>query len=209
MSAIARERPGLVGIGIPFIQTDAAINPGNPGGPLFDSAGKVIGINNAILAPAGRAFVGVGLAVPVDLLRESMDGLMDGGLSDVAAEVGELPERPRLGITAALSVDDYPAVLKEELDLPDHGVIVVEITTGGPADEAGLNEPTQVVVMAGRTFPIGGDIIVRAEGQDVRRTIELQKVVLEREAGDTVTLEVWHDSQIRSVDVTLEVVPVD
>ena len=208
VSAIERERPGLVGIEIPFIQTDAAINPGNSGGPLFNARGEVIGINNAILAAGAgpRAFIGVGFAVPVNLLHESMDELRAGGLSGVAAAVAELPERPRLGLSAAFTVDDYPPPMRQELDLPDHGIVVTELSPDGPAERAGLNAPTGAVMVGGQAMPVGGDIILAAEGQETRLVIDLQQVVLEHEAGDTLSLRVWHDGQERTVEVTLEVV---
>jgi serine protease Do len=210
VSAIEREQPGLVGIEIPFIQTDAAVNPGNSGGPLLNSRGEVIGINNAILAsPAGPGFMGVGFAVPINLLRQSMEELVAGGFSGVAAAIAELPDRPRLGITAPLTVDHYPKPLRDELNLPGHGVIVAEVSSGGPADRAGLQGSTEAVLLEGRPFPIGGDIIMAAEGQDVRRTIDLQRIILEKEAGDTVDLTVWRDGETRKVSVTLEVVAPD
>jgi serine protease Do len=211
ISAIERERPGLVGIEIPFIQTDAAINPGNSGGPLFNARGEVIGINNAILAsPMGpQAFIGVGFAVPINLLRDSMAELIAGGLSGVAAAVATIPDRPRLGLTGAFNVEDYPEPLREELGFPEQGLVVLDVTAGGPTDRAGLIGPTSAVVFAGEPFPVGGDIITAANGQQVRRLIDLQRVVLEHGEGDVVTLTVWRDGEERQVDVRLEVVPAE
>jgi len=211
VSAIERERPGLIGIDIPFIQTDAAINPGNSGGPLFNARGEVIGINNAILAAGAGpgAFLGVGFAVPVNLLKESMDALVAGGLSGVAAALAELPDRPRLGLSAALSVEDYPRSLRRELNLPAHGIVVTDISPGGPADRAGLIGPTGAVTDGRLTLPVGSDIIVSADGERMRRIIDLQQLVLRAKAGDTVTLTVWRDGEERQVEVTLEVVAVE
>jgi serine protease Do len=211
ISAIERERPGLVGIEIPFIQTDAAINPGNSGGPLFNARGEVIGINNAILAsPVGpQAFIGVGFAVPINLLRDSMAELIAGGLSGVAAAVATIPDRPRLGLSGAFNVEDYPGPLRDELGFPAQGLVVLDVTPGGPTDRAGLTGPTSAVVFAGQPFPVGGDIITAANGQEVRRLIDLQRVVLEHGDGDIVTLTVWRDGEERRVDVRLEVVPTE
>jgi serine protease Do len=211
ISAIERERPGLVGIDIPFIQTDAAINPGNSGGPLFNSRGEVIGINNAILAsPLGpHAFIGVGFAVPVNLLKDNMSELLAGGLSGVAAAIATIPDRPRLGLSGAYNVDDYPDALRADLGFPEHGLVVLEVTPDGPTDKAGVIGPTRAVIFAGHPFPAGGDIITEAAGQKVQRLIDLQRVVLEHEAGDVVTLKVWRDGEEREVDVRLEVVGID
>lgn len=211
VSAIEREQPGLVGIDIPFIQSDAAINPGNSGGPLFNASGEVIGINNAILSSTmgPGAFVGVGFAVPVNLLKESMEGLMAGGLSGVAAALVEMPKRPRLGLTAALNVEDFPPELRETLKLPEHGVAIGEVAPDGPADRAGLMAPTGVTLIGDVGFPVGGDIIVAVDGKDVERAIHLQQIILEHKAGDVVRLKVWRDGEFREVDVRLEVVPVE
>jgi serine protease Do len=208
VSAIKRGRPGLVGIEIPFIQTDAAINPGNSGGPLFNARGEVIGINNAILAsPVGpQAFIGVGFAVPVNLLKQSMGDLLAGGYSGVAAAVASLPSRARLGLSGAFHVDDYPDPLRHELGFPDHGVVILEVSPGGPAEDAGLVGPVSAVTFGGHPFPAGGDIIIAANGTQVRRFIELQRIVLEHEAGDVITLTVWRDGQERDVEVVLQVV---
>jgi serine protease Do len=211
VSAIERAGPGLVGIEIPFIQTDAAINPGNSGGPLFNARGEVIGINNAILvAPMGlQAFIGVGFAVPVNMLRASMDGLMAGGLSGVAAAIMGLHERPRLGLSGALDLDHYPEPLRRELQLPDHGIVVMEVSPGGPTDKAGLEGPTGTVIVNGQSFPVGGDIITKADGQEIRRLIDLQQVVLEHDPEIDLELTVWRDGQVRRVEVRLEIVPLE
>jgi serine protease Do len=208
VSAIEREQPGLVGIEIPFIQTDAAINPGNSGGPLLDSRGEVIGINNAILASAAgpQGFMGVGFAVPVNLLRESLEDLRQGGFSGVAARVGEIEQRPRLGITAPANMEDYPQSLRRELELPEHGVMVAEVTPGGPADQAGLRAATDGVLVAGRLLPIGGDVIIAIDGLEAERLIDLQQQILDREAGDIVNLTLWRDGQRVNVQVTLDIV---
>jgi serine protease Do len=205
ISAVERERPGLIGIEIPYLQTDAAINPGNSGGPLLNSAGEVIGINNAILAPGGT-FAGIGLAVPVNLLRGALQELRAGGLSGFAAAAAQLPHRPRLGLEVGLRVADYPPRLRRELGLPPQGVVVTRVSEGGPADRAGVRGPERGVLFDGRPFPVGMDIIIGIDGRDVARPIDVQRVVLEHAAGDVVTLRVWRDGVEREVEVTLAVV---
>jgi serine protease Do len=209
ISAVEREQPGLVGIEVPFIQSDAAINPGNSGGPLFNASGEVIGINNAILAsPMGpQAFVGVGFAVPVNLLKDSLEGLRAGGLSGVAAAVGEIGERPRLGLTVPMSVEDFPPPVREVLKLPEHGVIVGEVADGSPADRAGLRGTMGAMVVGGRAIPVVSDVIVAAEGEQVERPIHLQQIILDADPGDVIDLTVWRNGEERELDVRLEVVP--
>lgn len=208
VSAVEREQPGIAGIEIPFIQTDAAINPGNSGGPMLDSNAEVIGISNAILAsPAAPGGVpGVGFAVPVNLLKAHMGELLAGGLSGVAAAVAELRHRPRLGVNAPVTVDDYPHAVRERFDLPEHGVVIMDVVPGGPADRAGLSGPSDTVMFSGHALPAGGDIITGIDGQDVRRIIDLQQVLLERKAGDQVDLRVWRDGRERHVKVRIAVV---
>lgn len=205
VSAVERERPGLVGIEIPYIQTDAAINPGNSGGPVLNSAGEVIGISNAVLSPAGT-FAGIGLAVPVNLLKESFDDMRAGGLSGLTAAALELPDRPRLGLQIGLTVGNYPPPLRQELQLPEQGVVVTGVAEGGPADQAGIRGPQKVVTIGPYSFPVGMDIITGIEGQNVARPIDVQREVLKRGKGDEVTLTLWRNGSEREVEVELEVV---
>jgi serine protease Do len=208
VSAIEREQPGLVGIEIPFIQTDAAINVGNSGGPLLNSRGEVIGINNAILAaPGGYAgFMGVGFAVPVNLLKESMPGLERGGLTGVAAEAAQIEQRARLGVSVPLAVEDVPPQLRGELNLPEHGVVIAEVSPGGPADRAGIEGPAGMLMVGEHPFPVGGDVITAVNGQPAKRVIDIQQIILERAPGDIVEVTVWRNGEERTVPVTLEVV---
>ncbi len=201
VSAIGRELPEQGRINIPMIQTDAAINRGNSGGPLLNSRGELIGINTAILAGAGGGFVGVGLAVPSNFLAESLAAdLQEGG------PVGLAATRPRLGISIE-DISTYPEVVRENLRLPENGVMVVAVQPGSPAERAGLTAAQFDVTMGNQTFRAGGDIITAVDGEPVENASQLQSLIFAREAGDTVALTVLRDGEETTVEVTLEVIP--
>lgn len=206
VSAVERERPGIAGIEIPYIQTDTAINPGNSGGPLLNSSAQVVGINNAILGDPTGTFAGVGLAVPVNLLADSLEELQAGGLSGFAAAAAQIPDKPRMGLEVALSVDDYPQELQQELELPDHGVVVTAVAPDGPADAAGIQGPDSAVSVSARDFPAGMDIITAINEEAVDHAVDIQRVILEHGEGDIVVLDVWREGEAREVEVELEVV---
>ena len=156
------------------IQTDASINPGNSGGPLLDSAGRLIGVNAAIFSPSG-ASVGIGFAIPSDIVNRSVARLIrDGRII-----------RPVLGIRVAPD----PAVQQMGLS----GVLVLAVLEGGPADAAGL-QPTQETD-DGRVLL--GDVIIRLNGKPVRNNDELFAELEEHEVGDTVKLIVLRKPNTR------------
>lgn len=210
VSAIGRELTSIGQVQVEMIQTDAAINPGNSGGPLLNSKGQLIGINTAIVPGAGPggggANLGIGFAVPSDLLAEALTDLREGGLSGTFAQLQDIENRPRIGIAGAFTVDDFPREVRRSLDLPDNGVFVTEVAPGGPGAKAGLQGPQFGVTVNGRQYPAGGDVIVEADGRTIRSVRDLQRVVLEHEAGDELPLRVWRDGEVRDVTVVLEVV---
>ena len=156
-----------------FIQTDAAINQGNSGGPLFDMDGKVVGINTAIIARGGSS-LGIGFAVPVNLARPVIEQL---------AEFGET-RRGWLGVGIQEVTDDIAA----SLGRPNtNGAIVVEITKGGPSD--GVLEQ--------------GDMILQFDGKAVEKMRDLPRLVAQTEVGKAVKLTVLRDGHEQSLDVTL------
>ncbi|MFW6344996.1 MAG: S1C family serine protease [Halomonas sp.] len=206
VSGVGRELPGVGQIEIPMIQTDAAINPGNSGGPLLNSAGEVIGVNTAIVPGGGGVSgrpgsVGVGFAVPSNLLQESLHELEEGGLTDIAS-------RARIGVMIA-SLQGYPESIRERLGLPERGVMVVEVEPDSPAEEAGLKGASFEVSVQGRSMPADGDIITHVNGDPVREPRELQRLVFAHSAGDAVTLTVLREGEEREVEVELQEVPRD
>jgi S1-C subfamily serine protease len=172
------------------IQTDAAINHGNSGGPLLDERGRVLGINSQIKSSSGGG-EGVGFAVPVDTVRRSLGQLRETGRVDYGF----------LGVSAAPL---YPQ-LARRLGVPvDRGALVASITKGSPAAAAGLSAGNGKVDFQGqRDIPTGGDVILAVDGREVTKTRGLPDLIGTRGPGDTVTLQVLRGDQRRTVRVTL------
>lgn len=179
-----------------LIQTDAAINPGNSGGPLFDSAGRVVGMNTLIASRAQSSEtagnIGLGFAVPVNRVKR------------VARQIIEKGEysRPRLGASVFRL---YPQIA-EQLNLPNaSGVILGDITPGGAAERAGLRGGTQGVDINGTTVPIDGDIITAINNTPVRSVGDLRNVIeTEADPGDTITVTFLREGREQQVQVTLQ-----
>jgi len=166
------------------IQTDAAINPGNSGGPLLDSAGRVIGINTAIVSPSG-AYAGIGFAVPVDVVNRIVPQIIR----------GEPIAKPGLGITLV------PDNIVRRLGL--EGVLFYQVRQGSAAEKAGLR-PTVEGLNAGIAL---GDLIVGAGGKTVQHSNDLLKILDNHDVGDVLTLTVIRDDRKLQLDVTLQAVP--
>lgn len=211
ISAIGRELPSIGRVQIEMIQTDAAINPGNSGGPLLDSAGRLIGINTMIVpgvtAGGSAGNIGIGFAVPSELLIETLPSLREGGLTGVYALSLDIENRPRVGVQV-IAVADYPRRAREVLDLPDTGLVVMSVAPDSPAERAGLRAYTFEANIDGNAFPAGGDIILTANGRALRQAADLQRLLIDAREGDELRLEVWNAGATREVTVTLEVVPV-
>ena len=181
VSALGRRIEGLDRTPIEdVIQTDAAINQGNSGGPLLDSAGRVIGINTQIYSPSG-ASAGVGFAVPVNTVRRVVPQLIETGVY----------RPPQLGISAA-----HPSVARR---LRTNGVLVVEVVPGSGASAAGLRG-TEV---AGNSIVQMGDIIQQVEGEAVGSLGELKAILDRYQPGDEVTVTILREGDTREVAVTL------
>ncbi len=204
VSAISRYAPSIGRVEVPYVQTDAAINPGNSGGPLLNSQGELIGINTQILAGGGGVGgqvgnIGIGFAVPSNLLQESLAELEEGGFVS-------LQSRARLGIQIG-DVSAYPEAVRNNLNLPEEGVVVQSVEEGSAAEAAGLRGAQFDVNFQGTPIPAGGDVIVAVNGEPVTTTGELQNAVLSQSEGDTVTLTIVRDGQEQEVEVELAVVP--
>ena len=157
-----------------FIQTDAAVNPGNSGGALINTRGDLIGINTAISTRTG-SYEGYSFAVPANIVRKVVDDLTKYGVV----------QRAYLGV----SIADITPELAKELNLNEtQGVYLSEVTEGGAAEEAGIKK---------------GDILVQAGGKAVRKMSELLEVIGSRRPGDKMTVVVLRDGKEKSFNVTL------
>lgn len=162
-----------------FIQTDAAINRGNSGGPMFNIKGEVIGINTAIFATAGGGNIGIGFATPSALAKPVIEQLKTTGRV----------KRAFLGV----SLRDVTEEIAESLGLKkDQGVAVAEVSSGGPADKAGF----QV-----------SDIILTFDGKPVTRTKRLPTLVAETPVGKKVEVEVYRQGKTITLTPTLGEMP--
>ncbi len=178
-----------------LIQTDAAINPGNSGGPLLDRAGRVVGVNTAILSES-RSASGVGFAIPSNTVRRIVPYLIADGAFD----------HSWLGISGT-TVSTAQA---DAMQLPDdvRGVIVSDVVRGGPAESAGLRGSTDAVNTPFGPAVINGDIIAAINGEPIAQMGDLIAYLETRTLpGDTVTLRVWRDGQYIDLSVTLQARP--
>jgi S1-C subfamily serine protease len=194
VSAINRSLSSGTGFAIPgAIQTDAAINHGNSGGPLFDAAGQVIGINAQIQTTSGGG-EGVGFAVPIDLAKRSLQQLVEHGhVSYGWMGVRLSTITPAIAGRFGLSVRQ--------------GALIVEVTGGGPADHAGLRVGGDVQPFQDGTIRPGGDVIVSEDGHPVTSSDQFVRLVAEASPGQVLHLRVARGHNVRNVNVTLGVRP--
>ena len=176
------------------IQTDASINPGNSGGPLINAEGKVVGIDQQINTTSGGN-EGVGFAVPINLVKRSIEDLRDDGEASY----------PYIGVS---SQPLYPQLAEElDIDAPT-GSLVSSITPDGPADDAGLKGCSgQPVRFQGSQVDVGGDVIVAVDGTELVAENDLSRLIAQSRPGDTIKLDILRDGEKMSVDVKLEARP--
>lgn len=177
-----------------IIQTDAPINPGNSGGPLLNTRGEVIGINTAIRSATGE-FAGIGFAVPSNTIAKIIPALIETGKFN----------HPWVGISGRDMSPGLASAL--ELDEP-RGILVVEVVPGGPAEKAGIRGGDNPTRIEGQTVPLGGDIILELDGNQIRKLDDIL-VYLQREktVGDTIDVTVLRDGQLMNIELHLEARP--
>ena len=172
VSATSRSLPD--GTYVPFIQTDAAVNPGNSGGPLFNTRGEVIGINSQIFSRSG-GYQGISFAIPINVAAQVKEQLV---------KYGKV-ERGRMGV----AIQEVSQSLAQSfgLDKP-RGALVAAVEPGGPADKAGIKP---------------GDVILSVNGKAVDRSAELPPLVAAVKPGTKANFDVWRDGAKRTIAVTV------
>jgi S1-C subfamily serine protease len=178
-----------------LIQTDAAINPGNSGGPLINLNGEVIGVNRAIQTESTTVTgevsnSGIGFAISSNIVRRVVPSLIEKGSYDY----------PYLGLS---SVSGLTLSMQEILGLTQpNGAYVTSITTGGPADKAGLKAGTQATTVQG--YYAGGDLIISVDGHQVNEFNDmLSYMILNKVPGDTMTVTVLRNGEPLELVITL------
>jgi putative serine protease PepD len=169
---------------IEAVQTDASINPGNSGGPLLDSQGRMLGVNSQILSPGGGGSVGIGFAVPSNVAQRVVPQLI---------QFGKV-KRPKMGVATR---DIGP--IKKQLELKiDEGVLVMGVTPGSGAETAGIKATQQ-------SFDgiILGDIITAIDGEAVKTTDDLYRIMDKHQIGDTIKVDLVRDDKKVTVSVKL------
>jgi putative serine protease PepD len=196
VSAVARQIQAPNGFPINnAIQTDAAINHGNSGGPLLNMQGQVIGINSQIADSGVDANVGVGFAIPIDMVKQIASDLEKNGHVTHAW----------LGI----SLSPIDATLADQVKLAaTKGAMVQSVEPGSPAAKAGLRPATDQTVLDGETYAIGGDIITAIDGKQITSITDLQSAIQQHRSGDVVKLTVARAGGVKTdLTVTLGTQP--
>ena len=158
-----------------FIQTDASINQGNSGGPLFNLEGKVIGINTAIIAPGQTGSIGIGFAIPSNAASNIIDQLI---------KFGET-KRGWLGVRIQQVTKEIAEV--QQLDEPK-GALIAGVSEGSPAEKAGVKP---------------GDIVLEFDGKQIKTMRNLPKIVANTKVGEKVDLKIWRNKKLISKKLTL------
>jgi serine protease Do len=160
---------------VPFIQTDVAVNPGNSGGPLFNLAGEVVGINSMIFSQTG-GYMGISFAIPIEVAMDVRDQLVKTGRV----------VRGRIGVV----IQDVDAGLAKSFGLEKpQGALISDVQPGAPAQKAGLKP---------------GDIVLRVNDEPVDRISDLSGAISHQSPGDEATLTVWRGRKEQQIKVPVE-----
>jgi len=171
------------------IQTDAAINRGNSGGPLLNSHGEVIGINTAIYTPSGTT-AGIGFATPINIAKRIAQDLITEGRV----------RRAYLGVSA---IGLWPD-LSQALKLPvEQGLLVERALQGSPAAQAGIRGGDHAVLAGLQRLVIGGDIIVAIDGRETASNLDVNLVLNQKRPGDVIRLTLYRGGKKMDLSVTL------
>jgi S1-C subfamily serine protease len=196
ISALNRSIQSLTGFDTPgAVQTDAAINHGNSGGPLLDAGGRVLGINAQIQTTTGDGS-GVGFAVPADTVKRSLAQLREDGTARYAY----------LGVA---STAVYPQLAKRFGLKTNTGAWIQQVTHGGPADQAGLRAGSGDQRFQARDYSPGGDVVVAVGHQRVAQESDLAQALLPYKPGQRVTLTVRRGDATEHITVKLGERPLD
>jgi S1-C subfamily serine protease len=196
ISALGRLIPSNANLGSQYsipsiIQIDAPINPGNSGGPLLNMRGEVVGINSAIFSSTGE-FSGVGFAIPSNTIRKVIPSLITKGSFT----------HPWIGLSGTNVTPEiaHAIGLKE-----NRGFLIVDTTSGGPAEKAGLRGGNKTTNINGRQIALGGDVIEKIDNKAVRKIDDIL-IYLDsmKSVGDTVTLVVLRDGQMQKISLRLD-----
>ena len=175
------------------IQTDAAINHGNSGGPLLNRQGQVIGVNSQIETGSSSdtsGNVGIGFAIPSNTVKTVIAQLIREGHID----------RAFLGISATPITRDLARVFR----LPTaQGLLVQSVQPGSGAAKAGLEAGTTQVTLAGESYKLGGDIVVAAAGRPIASLDKLRDLIAAKKPGDSIRVVVYREGKRKTVDVKL------
>ena len=174
------------------IQTDAALNKGNSGGPLLDALGNVIGVNSQIAAgdSGSSGNVGIGFAVPINTVKVVAAQLIKTGHA----------EHAYMGISAKALTPSAARLFH----LPaTHGLLVASVQPGSGAAKAGLRAGTGNATLAGETYPLGGDLITKIDSTPLYSLNQLRDVIGDKQPGDDTRLEVYRGDSQRTVTVKL------
>jgi S1-C subfamily serine protease len=173
------------------IQTDAAINHGNSGGPLLNASAEVVGVN-AQIAPGQTGNVGVGFAIPSDTVKSIADTLISSGKV----------EHAYLGV----SVKEIPGTVADQLDAVA-GVEITDVRSNTPADHANLKGSTGKKTIDGQQYPTGGDIITAIDGKKMTSSEAVQQAIDSHHPGDEISITYWRNGESHTVSVTLATRP--